>query len=162
MISGAFMSSHGAGFRRLLDRLLSQHAPQDESSTTRARARQNRAYFYRIANIVRARSCVLARDSWSFGQYHGLNRVIRALRRVAVYWVRYQNQPETWNPRPGSPSAQLRDLLQHLICRYPVPAFLSNSWLDPSPNWLVGADMMVALGNGTSPHDAPLAYRVVG
>jgi len=54
---------------------------------------------------------------------------IKRLVRVQQHWLRPLSE---WKPTGASKGRQLRSLIEHLLCKYPTPAFLLNVFHDES------------------------------
>ena len=56
------------------------------------------------------------------------NRVAILL-RIAAMADHWQRTPEAWRPDPEhSPHSQIQDLIDHLLCSYPIPRFWKNAF----------------------------------
>ena len=87
----------------------------------------------------------------------GFNAGLLAL---AIYHGDWLRPVETWRPLEQNPWPQFSSLAQHLLARYPMPAFMTSVWLDlPAGEKLPQHDWYKHLGRGENIRTAKLPLQ---
>jgi hypothetical protein len=81
-----------------------------------------------------------------------------ALDAICSNWDERVREIETWEPKSRNHASQLKSLIKHLYCKYPVPDFLINSF--PSQNQ-AGIYLYIHLANGGSMKNFPFLPNLV-
>ena len=86
--------------------------------------------YERLVRHVLTRSNLLHPSDRAGDNRIGFNASLLALSLYHGDWLR---PVETWNPVKQNPWPQFNALAQHLLARYPVPAFMTSAWFDLPP-----------------------------
>jgi hypothetical protein len=86
--------------------------------------------YERLVRHVLARSNLLHPSDRAGDNRIGFNAGLLAL---SLYYGDWLRPVETRNPAKQNPWPQFNALAQHLLARYPVPAFMTSAWLDLPP-----------------------------
>ena len=70
---------------------------------------------------------------------------------VAHRYNRWNAPLADWKPTSHNSRRQFRELLQHLFCEYPVPAFLETAWFRSDGHGKTQQDWFIYVGRGNNP-----------
>jgi hypothetical protein len=111
---------------------------------------QHRDAYWRLVNVVRASSTLLAQADGP-SRYHRLEseRIVAACSFIAEQSERWTREPETWLPSGHSQWQLFRSLLDHLFAQFPLPGFMTRVWLaERHESWEMELYFHLARGRG--------------
>jgi hypothetical protein len=114
--------------------------------------------YERLLGQVRSRAGLLHPSDRAGDNRTGFNAGLLALALYHGDWLR---PVEAWQAGPQNPWPQFASLAQHLLARYPVPAFMTSAWFElPAGEKLPHHEWYRHLGRGESLRTAGLPLRV--